>query len=58
MDEIQIRRLILDQFPGRKISCREAFEVAEKLGLSKKRLGQILNDLKIKVYSCQLGCFN
>ena len=58
MDESEIKRLILNQFPNHKISCKEALELADKTGVSKRTIGQILNDLKIKVFSCQLGCFN
>jgi hypothetical protein len=40
-----------------KISCRQAFKVAEESGIAPRELGELLNKLKIKVASCQLGCF-
>ncbi|MGC8604321.1 MAG: hypothetical protein ACP5VS_11625 [Desulfomonilaceae bacterium] len=58
MTEDEIRELILSQSPNRKLSCKQAFEIAEKAGVSKKRLGEILNEIEVKVCSCQLGCFS
>jgi len=40
-----------------KIACGAAFRLAEELGLSRKDLGELLNELKIKIAHCQLGCF-
>jgi hypothetical protein len=34
-----------------------AFQLAQDLGVTRARLGQLLNDLKIKIIQCQLGCF-
>jgi hypothetical protein len=31
--------------------------LAEDLKISRKELGDLLNDLKIKIINCQLGCF-
>ncbi|MGA8830192.1 MAG: hypothetical protein ACLPVO_13220 [Desulfomonilaceae bacterium] len=57
MNESEIKEFILTRSPNNKMSCREAFEIAEQTGVSRKRIGQILNELEIKVHSCQLGCF-
>jgi hypothetical protein len=43
--------------PQGKIPCAAAFRLAEELALSRKDLGDLLNDLKIKIIQCQLGCF-
>ena len=43
--------------PDGKIACAAAFRLADELGLSRKDLGQLLNELKIKIIQCQLGCF-
>ena len=40
-----------------KIPCAACFKIAEDFGTSKKDLGKVLNELKIKVGQCQLGCF-
>jgi hypothetical protein len=43
--------------PEGKITCPQAFKVAEDLGLSRQTLGELLNELRIKIIQCQLGCF-
>jgi hypothetical protein len=40
-----------------RIACAAAFRLAEELGLSRRDLGELLNELKIKIIQCQLGCF-
>ncbi len=40
-----------------KITCAKAWEFADKFGITKKQMGELLNELKIKITSCQLGCF-
>ncbi len=40
-----------------KIPCESAFQLAQDLGISRSRLGELLNELKIKIIQCQLGCF-
>jgi hypothetical protein len=43
--------------PEGKIDCSAAFRLAAELSLSRKDLGELLNQLKIKITHCQLGCF-
>ncbi len=40
-----------------KISCKQALKLAEEEGVSSRELGTLLNELKVKVMGCQLGCF-
>ena len=46
-----------DLVSGKKITCRKAWEIADRLGIQKQLVGKILNFLKIKVIGCQLGLF-
>ena len=41
----------------KSISCAEAWKLAEDLNVSKAEVGQEADKLKIKIHSCQLGCF-
>jgi LAO/AO transport system kinase len=41
----------------KKISCRDALEISRVLEISPAQVGKELNRLKIKIKSCQLGCF-
>ncbi len=40
-----------------KIACRQALKIASEADVSAKVLGELLNELKIKIMGCQLGCF-
>ncbi len=40
-----------------KIPCAMAFKIARENNLSTKEVGDMLNQLKIKITRCQLGCF-
>ena len=40
-----------------RISCKQALGIARDMDLSPKELGDLLNEMKIKIISCQLGCF-
>jgi hypothetical protein len=40
-----------------KIPCAMAFKIAKECNVSTKEIGNLLNQLKIKITSCQLGCF-
>jgi hypothetical protein len=43
--------------PEGRIPCAAAFRLAQELNLSRKEMGELLNELKIKIAQCQLGCF-
>lgn len=55
LTEIQAR--IQAAAPNGKIPCAAAFQLAQELSLTRSRLGELLNDLNIKIIQCQLGCF-
>lgn len=57
MTTADIKARIQAAAPEGKIPCAAAFKLAEELGLSRSRLGELLNELRIKIVSCQLGCF-
>ncbi|MEW5820902.1 MAG: hypothetical protein AB1782_11990 [Cyanobacteriota bacterium] len=40
-----------------KLTCTQAFKISEDFNLKRKDIGDACNELKIKIYSCQLGCF-
>jgi len=53
----EIKAKIKVAAPDGKIPCAAAFRLAEELGISRKDLGEMLNELRIKITHCQLGCF-
>ncbi len=40
-----------------RITCKQAFEIADRLNLSPGAVGKKINELGIKIKGCQLGCF-
>jgi hypothetical protein len=42
----------------KKIPCAKVFQVAEEFRIPKKKAGDILNAMGIRVKQCQLGCFS
>ena len=53
---------VLEKYCGMKndrkiIVCSDAFKAAKELDISVEEIGQLCNENRIKVLSCQLGCF-
>jgi len=40
-----------------RISCQDAWRVAEETGTEYAEVGAACNELGIRIHSCQLGCF-
>jgi hypothetical protein len=40
-----------------KITCPRALAIARETGISPKELGDLLDEMKVKIDACQLGCF-
>jgi hypothetical protein len=57
MSQEDVKSRIKAAAPEGKIACAAAFRLAEELGISRQELGEMLNELKIKITHCQLGCF-
>jgi hypothetical protein len=57
MKEEEIKILIMKKQSDNRISCEAACDIAEQTGASKIVIGRLLDEMKIKIHSCQLGCF-
>ena len=57
MERQKLEKAILEKAKGGKIPCAVCFKLAEECEISKREMGKILNEMKIKVSQCQLGCF-
>ena len=57
MDKALVIQKIKGESKNGKISCRQALKLASELDVPSKEIGELLNELKIKVMGCQLGCF-
>ena len=57
MNDQEVRDLIMEKQSNSRIACATAFRIAEKAGRSLKEIGRLIDEMKIKIHSCQLGCF-
>lgn len=57
MDDEKLKEAILEKVKDGKLPCALCFKIAEDFGISKREMGKILNEMKIKISQCQLGCF-
>jgi hypothetical protein len=57
MDRTKIEGTIKEKTKDGKLPCAVCFKIAEDFGISKKEMGKILNEMKVKISQCQLGCF-
>jgi LAO/AO transport system kinase len=53
----EIRQKLKQVSKEGKITCAQAEKIAEENGLSRLQVGKIINELELKITSCQLGCF-
>ncbi len=58
MDRKKLEETILEKAKNGKLPCAVCFKIAEEFGISKKEMGKILNEMKVKIGQCQLGCFD
>ena len=40
-----------------RLRCPSAMAIANSLGINSKEVGEVADELDIKIASCQLGCF-
>ena len=57
VDRKRLEEVILERSKDGKVPCAMCFKIAEDFGISKREMGQILNEINIRISQCQLGCF-
>ena len=57
MDKEKLTEKVKALSKSGQISCKQALKLAEEEGISSRDLGDLLNEIKVKVMGCQLGCF-
>ena len=53
----ELKKRIQEAAPQGKLPCGMAFLIAREENCSAAEVGELCNELKIKIVSCQLGCF-
>jgi hypothetical protein len=57
-DRKKLEETIKDKAKGGKIPCAVCFKIAEDFKISKKEMGEVLNEINVRISQCQLGCFD
>jgi len=52
-----VKKLAVEQEGRFVLTCSQAFTIAREHGVEVGAIGRICNQEKIKIASCQLGCF-
>ncbi|MFZ5597083.1 MAG: hypothetical protein ACOY31_08745 [Bacillota bacterium] len=55
--EEKIRDAVLKSSKDGRLSCTAARRLAADLNVTPKEVGEVCNQMKIKIVSCELGCF-
>ncbi len=53
----ELRTAIEEALVDGRLSCKDAWSIAEKLGIRKMQVSSACEAIGIKIYSCQLGAF-
>lgn len=56
-DVEEIRNAVKDAATDGKLSCTLARKLAADLGVSPREIGRVADELKVKIFACELGCF-
>jgi hypothetical protein len=56
-DEDQIRQSIEHAVAHGRVACELLLELAERTATPPKRIGQLCDEMDIRISNCQLGCF-
>jgi len=53
----ELKRVLKSRAEDNRISCTIALQTAAEFEVSPAVVGNMVNDLRIKITGCQLGCF-
>ena len=57
MQDDQLKKIIRETVGEQGLNCAAAFMIAAKHDLPINKIGELCNEMKIKIRNCQLGCF-
>ena len=57
VDKEKLKELLAGAAKDGKIACAQALKISQEQGVATREVGRILDELKIKIAGCQLGCF-
>ena len=53
----KVKEMVKEKAKEGRLSCPMAHKIAKEADAPLKKVGDVVNELKIKLYGCQLGCF-
>lgn len=53
----EIKKAVQNAAKDGKLSCTAARKLADELGVAPREIGQAANDVEVKIFGCELGCF-
>jgi len=53
----KVKAEVMKRAEDGRISCTTARQIAKDLGVAIREVGHACDELKIKIYACELGCF-
>ncbi|MBN2653597.1 MAG: hypothetical protein JXR79_00580 [Nitrospirae bacterium] len=56
-DNSRLKEMLAETASDGRITCTAARHIAESLGLPYSEIAKAANELKLKISSCELGCF-
>ena len=57
MDREELKSALEQAAKDGKISCQEAWDLADKADLERIEVGKLADEVGVKIRACQLGCF-
>ena len=57
MNDEEIKNLIAQNGRDGNLNCATAFVISKEHNVPLKKIGELCNEMKIKIRNCQLGCF-
>ena len=57
MDREELKQALKEEAVEGNISCEKAWELADKADVEKIEVGELADEVGIKIRACQLGCF-
>lgn len=55
--EAEVQAAVKERAKDGRLACREAFALADQLGIAPGLIGRAANAVQVKIAGCQLGCF-
>ncbi len=57
MNKEDVLKKMQEAAPNGKLSCAEAREIMQEFNVPHGQMGDLCDEVGIKIYGCELGCF-